>query len=98
MKLYVLGLLACLPILSAATIKGVVSDPSGAPIAGAQISVVDRTGVQNQTTAGPSGAFDFNLPAAPSSAKLVITAPGFRTADIPLSDAPESIAVKLELP
>jgi outer membrane receptor protein involved in Fe transport len=97
MKLYIVGVLACLPILSAATIKGVVSDPSGAPIAGAQISIVDRTGVQNQTTAGLSGAFDFTLAAVSSGAKLVITAPGFRTAEIPLARAPESIAVKLEI-
>ena len=39
---------ACLP---AAGIKGKITDPSGAPVPGAQIAVVNRVGVVARTTA-----------------------------------------------
>ena len=46
--------------LSAAEIKGKVVDPSGAPIAGAQVSVVGRVGVEAQTASSISGAFELS--------------------------------------
>lgn len=79
---YVSGLLAyCLifsACLCAAEVKGTVVDPSGAPIAGAQISVVTRLGVAEQTVAAANGAFVVDITDT-RNAQLVITAPGFRT-------------------
>jgi outer membrane receptor protein involved in Fe transport len=79
--------------LSAAEIKGKVVDPSGAPIAGAQVSVVSRVGVEAQTASSTSGAFELNTLETPG-AKLVVTAPGFSTQTLPLE--PE-VTVRLEI-
>jgi len=79
--------------LSAAEIKGKVVDPSGAPVAGAQVSVVGRVGVEAQTASSISGGFELNAPETPD-AKLVVTAPGFSTRTLPLE--PE-VAVRLEI-
>ena len=72
--------------LSAAEIKGKVVDPSGAPVAGAQVSVVSRVGVDAQTASSIGGAFELNIPETPG-AKLVVTAPGFSTQTLPLCGA-----------
>src|SRR5437870_3004214 len=99
MKFFVSGLLACCLFicgrLSAAEIKGKIVDPSGSPIPGAQVSIVSRVGVEAQTVSGPDGTFatsadDRSL----TSAKLVVTAPGFRTRALDL--APE-LTVQLEI-
>ena len=81
----------------AAEIKGTVTDPSGARVGGAQVSVVDRVGVEAQTVTDSSGAFDLpDVPVNPD-ARAVVTAPGFRTAEIPLAGAAMPLAVKLAL-
>ncbi|MGA2725005.1 MAG: TonB-dependent receptor [Bryobacteraceae bacterium] len=79
--------------LSAAQFKGTVIDPSGAPIAGAQVSVVRRVGVEAQTASSISGAFELNAPETPG-AKLVVTAPGFSTQTLPLE---REVSVRLEI-
>ena len=79
--------------LSAAEIKGKVVDPSGAPVAGAQVSVVSRVGVEAQTASSTSGAFELNTPETPG-AKLVVTAPGFNTQTLPLE---REVSVRLEI-
>src|ERR1035438_10738591 len=79
--------------LSAAEIKGKVVDPSGAPVAGAQVSVVSRVGVGTQTASSISGAFELNTPETPG-AKLVVTAPGFSTQTLPLE---REMTVRLEI-
>ena len=79
--------------LSAAEIKGKVVDPSGAPVAGAQVSVVGRVGVQNQTAASWNGAFELEAVETPG-AKLVVTAPGFSTQTLPLES---EVTVRLEI-
>jgi len=51
-------LLACLAFAAhAASIKGTVTDPTGAPVSGAQVSLVDRLGVEAQTVSAASGSF-----------------------------------------
>jgi outer membrane receptor protein involved in Fe transport len=90
-------LAACLffsAVTSAAQIKGTVTDPSGAPVVGAQVSVVDRVGVEAQTATGASGSFE--ILTAPDS-RLVITSPGFRTEEIDLATAQSPLAVRLTL-
>jgi len=102
MRIYIPGLWAsCLFFsagLSAAEVKGTVADPSGAPVAGAQVSIVSRLGVEAQTVTSPAGAFEFAAAgfqtAQPPDANLVITAPGFRTATLPLA---ATVSVTLEI-
>lgn len=56
---HVSGLLACLAIFStclrAAELQGKVNDPSGKPVANAQVSIVSRVGIEAQTVTGPDG-------------------------------------------
>jgi len=97
MRMYVSGPLACCwlfpALLSAAQVKGTVIDPSGAPIPGAQVSVVGRVGVEAQTTASSTGAFELEA-VAMAGAKLVVTAPGFSTRTLPLE---REVTVRLEI-
>jgi outer membrane receptor protein involved in Fe transport len=84
MRTYVSALLAiCLfsACLSAAEVKGKVVDPSGAPIAGAQVSIVSTLGMEAQTTTAQNGAF--RIPAVASGdARILVAAPGFRIANV----------------
>jgi len=79
--------------LSAAAIQGKVVDPSGAGIAGAQVSVVSRTGVVAQATTGVTGTFELSS-AGPPDAKLIVTAPGFSTRTASVAT---SMTVELEI-
>jgi outer membrane receptor protein involved in Fe transport len=100
MRIYV-GLLAVFAIfstcLSAAVfegaVKGTVLDPSGAPVAGAQVSIMSRLGVEAQTVTSAAGTFELETGGI-ADAHLVITAPGFRTETLPL-DA--TVSVKLAI-
>jgi outer membrane receptor protein involved in Fe transport len=84
--------------LTAASLQGTVVDPSGSPIPGAQISVMDRVGVEQQTVSGSDGAFDLKLPdPVPAGWRLVITAPGFANANVRLDSAASPLTVKLAL-
>ena len=72
--------------LSAAQVKGRVTDPSGAPIAGAQVSLVSRVGVEAQTMAAANGTFALEAPAG-TDVQVVVTAPGFSTQSLPVDRA-----------
>ena len=93
------SIFACLALAAnAASIKGTVTDPSGAPVSGAQVSLVDRLGVEAQTLSALNGAFELKSPEnSPAGAKLVIAAPGFRTAELLMNGAAQPAAVKLDL-
>jgi outer membrane receptor protein involved in Fe transport len=81
---------ACLP---AAVVKGKVVDPSGAPVPGAEISLVCRVGVEAQTVSTVAGSFELNMPDV-AGARLVVAAPGFA----PQSVSPaEAAVVRLEI-
>jgi outer membrane cobalamin receptor len=92
--------LGLLPAAAAAslTIHGTVLDPSGAAIAGAQVSAVNRLGVAQQTTTDQAGGFTLKL-AETASMHLAITAPGFETRSIPLAGAAtqEPFTVRLNI-
>lgn len=88
--LFWLSFSAC---LSAAQVKGTVVDPSGAPVGGAQVSVVSRLGVESQTVAAPNGAFALEV-GDMRGRNLVVTAPGFSTRKLPLEP---QLTVKLEI-
>ena len=81
MRHYVAGA-ACLLIFSAclraAALHGKVTDPSGKPIADAQVSIVTRLGVEAQTITGADGTFSLPDPGAQDE-RIVVNAAGFST-------------------
>ncbi|MGO9010193.1 MAG: TonB-dependent receptor [Bryobacteraceae bacterium] len=84
--------------LPAASLKGTVTDPSGAPVVGAQVAVSVPAGIAARTLTGVNGSFDLDTAvAAAPDARLVVAAPGFRTAEIALSAVSQPLVVKLEL-
>jgi outer membrane cobalamin receptor len=95
-KLYLQTLLLSLFLLpaGAAPVRGTVVDPSGAPIDGAQVSVMTPLGVSAATFSAPDGAFNFD---APERSTLVVAAPGFASKSIAAADAVPGLVVKLEL-
>jgi outer membrane receptor protein involved in Fe transport len=80
------------------TIHGTVLDPSGAAIAGAQVSAVNRLGVARQTTTDQAGGFTLKL-SETGGMHLAVTAPGFETKSIPLAgtQAIEPLTVHLNI-
>jgi outer membrane cobalamin receptor len=92
-------LLACLAFAAqGASIKGTVTDPTGAPVPGAQVSLVDRLGVEAQTISAANGAFDLGSHSKlPADARLVIAAPGFATAELPAGEWAQPAMVRLRL-
>ena len=74
-------------------LKGKVTDPSGAPIPGAQVSIVSRVGVESQTVSTPAGDFELHIPEG-ADVKVVVTAPGFNTQTSAPADA---ATVRLEI-
>ena len=72
--------------LTAAPVRGKVTDPSGAPIAGAQVALVSRVGVEAQTTAAANGTFALEAPTG-TAVQVVVTAPGFSTQTLPVDRA-----------
>src|SRR5689334_3379373 len=99
MQTTVTGLAACClfvsTCLSAASMRGKVVDPSGAPIENAQVSVVSRVGVLAQASSSTEGLFQISYDPS-MDLKLVVTAPGFRTETIALGGAPPD-TVRLEI-
>jgi outer membrane receptor protein involved in Fe transport len=84
------------------TMRGNVTDPTSAPIAGAHVSAVNRVGVFTETVTDTSGDFELNVPDV-NTFHLVITAPGFASKTVSATDstrirlslAPVSDAVKV---
>ncbi len=74
--------LAFFPAAYATSIQGTVQDPSGAPVAGAQASIVGRVGIVEQRLTDSSGRFRFDSDAGD---RLQITADGFETRTIAMS-------------
>ena len=77
-------LFAC--VLHAETYQGKVVDPSGAAIAGAGVTAVNRLGVVARAATDSVGAFQITVPET-SGANLIVTAPGFETKTVPLAEA-----------
>ncbi len=102
MKHYAPGRLACILTISAcfsaacfadSEITGKIIDPSGAPIAGAQVAAVNRVGLLSQTTTGLNGTFRLQAPESPAT-QLVVAAPGFTTRTLP-PDQPAPIQLEI---
>jgi hypothetical protein len=97
-------LLAALPIgarqTAAGTISGVVKDPAGAVIEGAQVSIRnDASGEERSTSTNNEGRFKFdNL--TPGSYTISVTQPGFKTAEraaVIEPRRPATIEIRLEI-
>ena len=84
---------ACLCGAASAVIKGRVVDPSGAPVSGAQVAVVNRVGVVARVTASPTGSFELSVPDAPDTS-ILVTAQGFSTRTVKPAEA---ATVQLEI-
>ncbi len=85
----------CLASASPRVIKGTVVDPSGARVAGAQVSVVNRLGVEAAVTAA-NGDFELKTAGGPDE-KLVVTAPGFESWSRVEQELTSPLEVKLTL-
>jgi outer membrane cobalamin receptor len=97
---YAAGLVACLFTFSSAvyggSLQGTVVDPSGAPISGAQVALLDKAGVAAQTATSLNGGFAISVPGA-ISGRLMVTSPGFRSAAQPVSGDASGIRLALEI-
>ncbi len=89
----ILPFLFGLSAAAAAAIQGTVLDPSGAPIDGAQVSIVSPVGVI-RSFAAPAGAFECDLP---DGARLVISAPGFAPRSILAVEAAPVLTIRLDI-
>lgn len=101
----VVALLACLAPFSLAQsnsqLNGIVSDPSGATVAGATITLTDSaTGLERSTTTGASGLYQF-LDVPPGTYQLQAIAKGFAhfsASNVALVvKTPSTINIKLQL-
>ena len=79
-KFFWLFLLTILPAFAQSergNITGVVKDPSGAVIGGAQVTATFvATQLQTKTITGPAG--EYNIPVSPGEYTVTVTAPGFK--------------------
>ncbi|HWE49668.1 MAG TPA: TonB-dependent receptor [Bryobacteraceae bacterium] len=70
-------------LLRAAEVKGIVLDPSGAPVSGAQVAAINQVGVIVQQITDDSGGYDFNVSPLFEGVQLRVTASGFQTVTVP---------------
>jgi outer membrane receptor protein involved in Fe transport len=96
------ALLASSPLWSA-EIQGTVTDPTGSPIAGAQVAAVNPVGVIVAQITDDQGHFDFNVSPLFENYQLRVTAPGFQMVTvgaaasmIQLAIAPQSDSIRVE--
>ncbi|HVY94481.1 MAG TPA: TonB-dependent receptor, partial [Bryobacteraceae bacterium] len=97
-----LALLACAFEASAAEVKGMVVDPSGKGIAGAQVAVVSPLGVITRQDTNDLGEFDLYVSPLYENLKVRAAKPGFQTTTVaagtaliamPLAAVSESVEV-----
>lgn len=88
--------------LRAAEIQGIVFDPTGRPVAGANVAAFNDVGVIVQQTTDDQGRFDFNVSPVFLTYQLRVTADGFQmttvaagASRIQLSLAPKNDSVRV---
>ncbi len=78
------------------TLRGVVRDPSGAPIAGAEVEPRGVARPLLPVVTGSDGSFAFD-PGGEPAGRLVVRAPGFASAESPWSaEMPEPLVIVLD--
>jgi len=101
----VFAVLVCLAILAAAqstsSLNGSVSDPSGAAVSGAKITLTEpTTGLQRTTTSNASGLYQF-LDVPPGDYRLEANAAGFAAVVVPkvtlLVKLPSTVPLRLQV-
>jgi len=102
-RIYVCALMcAAAAQVRAAELKGKVIDPSGLPVAGAQVAAITQLGVVTQQITDDNGAFDIYVSPLYEDVMLRVTAAGFSTATvsmaasrIQLSLAPQTDSIRV---
>jgi hypothetical protein len=82
---------------SSNAVQGVVADSSGATVSGAEVDLVEATGVTAVTTHTDNSGSFLEVAPHPGSFTLVITAPGFATVTRPLTLAASKSAAPLSV-
>lgn len=78
---------------AAATVQGVVADPTGAIVANAEVDLVNADGsIAGTTTSGGDGNFAMPAPHA-GNFTLVISEPGFETVHLPVTVKPNVVLI-----
>ncbi len=77
----------------AADVKGIVTDPSGGPVSGAQVAAINQVGVIFQQITDDHGGFDFNVSPLFENIQLRVTAAGFQTVTVPVGVAAIQLAL-----
>ncbi len=97
-----IALLAAVTPLAAAEVKGIVLDPTGTPVSGAQVAAINQVGVITEQITDDSGGYDFNVSPLFEGVQLRVTAPGFQTVTVPegastirLALAPQSDSIRV---
>ena len=80
-------LATCVFEAHATELRGVVLDPVGNPVAGAEVAAVNSLGVITQQVTDDHGVYDLYISPLYESAHLRATAPGFATATVPAATA-----------
>lgn len=83
---------ACLSAASK-NVQGNIVDPSGAPVTGAEVSIVTPLGVERSFVSS-NGGFVCSLP---DGARLVVSAPGFAPQTVSAEDAADRVTVRLQI-
>ncbi len=111
-KLHSCSLLICLCAVSihAAELIGVVVDPSGLPVIGAQVAIFTSLGVISRQITSDKGAFDIYVSPLYENVQLRVTAPGYATTTVgmgasriqltpaPQSDIPRAPGSAIDMP
>lgn len=97
-----LALFSTPAVLSAAELQGIVVDPTGSPIPGAQVAAITDVGVIVSQITDDQGHFDFNVSPLFENYRLRVTAPGFQmvtvgagASSIQLQLAPQTDSIRV---
>lgn len=89
----VLALIACAGFASAATLKGIVVDPSGRPIPGAQVAAFDPVGIITEQVTADEGQFEIYISPLYENVQLRVAAKGFQTVTVPMGASRIQLAI-----
>jgi TonB family protein len=83
-----------------ATVRGAISDPSGARVPGAAIRILDKSNSLASTVSGPDGSYELSFPVpqgAPANLLLQVEKPGFVRSERGISKPAPNMIEDLQL-